>query len=489
MANSSRCLNRLCTSLIFLAFTSTTYAYTPPATPDLPLLFEFTGANAQAESKTFHKTRCDSNDYSWYGVSWFCAVGDPSNLVCVVEMAYHATDVNNCQAYIPEEPPQFPIGTDSFSEGTGTTGNMASLIKSISESQWQQLADNNQLTRNLLSSSNQSNNLLTNILGAMGETGDRQIVDAINTWGATNWNEMRSQFEQDNIFNLEQAASFKSVIQEEFGIVGRKLNYMHDTLYSIENKTGTGGGTGGTGGGTATDLSPLFPYLGEIKANTGMINNSLGTLYSINGSMNGINNVINNSSASEQALLKSIDDSIKALSANPPDYTSITDALGDSQKAIVDAIGGIGQGTGTEPDNASSVGCVSFSCSSSSAICYIARKEWEKSCASSGQDLENQAGVDGLTAQLKAFIDSPDSSIDNIDAGKLDTTTLLNHYSNSNGVSIGGSTTCPPPFAVDVAITTFTIDLSPFCDLAAVIKWFLIAFSTVGAGLMIAKYS
>ncbi|SIR46040.1 hypothetical protein SAMN05421840_1284 [Shewanella morhuae] len=438
------------------------FAYSPPATPDLPLLFEFTGANAQAESRTFHKTRCDSNDYSWYGVSWFCAVGDPSNLVCVVEMAYHSTDVNNCQFHVPEEPPQFPIGTDSFSEGTGTTGNMASLIKSISESQWRQLADNNSLTRNLISSSNQSNNLLFNILGAMGETGDRQIVDAINTWGATNWNEMRSQFEQDNIFNLEQAASFKSVIQEEFGIVGRKLNYMHDTLYSIENKTGTGGGTGGTGGGTATDLSPLFPYLGEIRSNTGMINNSLGTLYSINGSMNGINNVINNSSASEQLLLKAINDSIKSLTSTPSDSVS---------------------------DSVSSTGCASFQCSSDSPSCFIAKKEWERSCASSQSETDGNGLVDSLVSSVKEYNESPDSDIQNIDAGTINTDALLNKYTNANGFNAGGQQTCPAPLPLDIGIAVLHLDLSPMCDLAAVISWFVIATAMLSSGLAIAKYS
>ncbi|MGI1988786.1 virulence factor TspB C-terminal domain-related protein [Shewanella glacialipiscicola] len=533
MANSSLSFNRFGASLILLAFTSTAFAYSPPATPNLPLKFEFSGPNASAESSSFYSTQCDSDDFSWYGTDWFCATGVPENAICFVSMAYHSSDVNGCQASQP--PAEFdPQSTsDQFIEGSGSNSKAIQSLEGIRAELFFSNFNDNQYYATDIGLSKQTNALLSQINRAFSSNDNRAVVDAVNSWGSTLWNESRKQFEEDNHYKVREemrAVEFRDAINEKWDYQGgmiqdidaiafyssannSRLNWLADfvvpnvatsinnaaanntsqelSLLTQINQSINGLSSGGVDGdgGTATDLSPLFPYLGEIRANTGMINNSLGTLNSINGSLNGMNNVINNTSASEQLLLKSIDDSIKALNSIPSDFTSITDAIANSEKAIVDAIGGIGQGSGADSDNASSVGCASFTCSSSSAICYIARKEWEKSCSSSGQDSENQAGVDGLTAQLKDYIDSPESSLDNIDAGKLDTTTLLNHYTSSNGVSLGGSDTCPAPYVVDIAITTVTIDLTPFCDIAAVIRWFLIAFATVGAGLMIAKFS
>lgn len=106
----------------FLAlFSFPLFAYTPPATPNLPLSFEFLGSNAEAESTAFYNTQCDSNNYSWYGTDWFCAVGDPSNPVCYVKMAYFSSDVNHCQTYVPPEQPTPFLEPDTFTEKGGVT--------------------------------------------------------------------------------------------------------------------------------------------------------------------------------------------------------------------------------------------------------------------------------------------------------------------------------------------------------------------------------
>jgi hypothetical protein len=264
-------------------------------------------------------------------------------------------------------------------------------------------------------------------------------------------------------------------------------------LKSIDSKTGSGGGTGNNYG----DYMPALGYIANSVGNLSSLSNIVGNTAQIGAINNILSGSINSNlekiagqvgkPADNSAIIEQLVEANDGLTDIVIRMRDIENAIGKSEKSIVDAIGK--GGDGTEPDLVSSADCASFSCSSSSAICYIARKEWEKSCASSGQDAENQAGVDKLTNQLKEYIDSPDSSLDNIDAGKINTTTLLNHYSDSNGVSVGGSNTCPPPYTVDIVITTVTIDLSPFCDFAAVIRWFLIAFATVGAGLMIAKYS
>jgi hypothetical protein len=70
--------------------------YSPPYTPGTKVTFQFDNVD---ESKAFYESKCDSNNFSWHGMDngWFCAVGDPTNIVCIVDMTYDATDVNNCQ--------------------------------------------------------------------------------------------------------------------------------------------------------------------------------------------------------------------------------------------------------------------------------------------------------------------------------------------------------------------------------------------------------
>lgn len=496
MATCLARFNRLYSSLIFLAFTANAFAYTPPATPDLPLSYEFLGLNAEAESTAFYNTQCDSNNFSWRGVDWACAVGDPANPICYVKMAYHATDVNKCQDSggtdpDPENPD--PENPDPNPDNLQPTNSFIMYPTTFTTELKDVHKDLGIVYDAILRGARQSFNTKTAIDMQTGSIA-RDLAELTRHVDASG----------DGIYTVLQET--RTDINAQTNWVSQNQMILAESknlLKSIDSKTGSG-----SGGGSDWPVDEFLTQIYRIGGSVGNVSNNTSDLKGFHGTIQGMNGMLSYIMPEQTNILKDINASIKSLGGTPSDNSAIVDqlvesnnslsditlrmrdienAIGKSEKSIVDAIGK--GGDGTEPDLVSSADCSSFSCSSSSAICYIARKEWEKSCASSGQDAENQAGVDKLTNQLKEYIDSPDSSLDNIDAGKINTTTLLNHYSDSNGVSVGGSNTCPPPYTVDIVITTVTIDLSPFCDLAAVIRWFLIAFATVGAGLMIAKYS
>lgn len=488
MAPSSFGFNRCRKAVIFLAaFGFPALAYTPPATPNLPLTYEFTGLGAVSESTEFYNTQCDSNDFSWYGVDWACATGDPQNPVCIVKMAYHSTDVNSCQNYTYPEPPNPDLTPDVLQNGSGDNQKLIEKLELIRIGQFNKLVDDGLYQDTDLSLARQTNSLLSSLSRTLSYANDnRSVVDAINTWGATNWNESRNQFAQNNVYRTQQDADSKATFLQEMGYIGMKLNYMHDTLYSIDNKSGSGGGsTDYTSilNGIADDLAyHKFDIIGSLNSNAELERDLLAQL---NASIKSLGGTPSDNSAIVDQLIES-NNSLSDITLRMRD---IENAIGKSEQSIVDAISKSGGGTGSSPDSVTENGCLSFVCSTNSPQCYIARKEWEKSCSAKSQDSLNQSHVDGLAKQLDDFIKSPDSDIQNIDAGRIDTNALMNHYNSSTGFTVGGSSTCPPPFQVNAGIAEFTIDLSPFCDLAAIIRWFVIAFATVGAGLMISKYS
>jgi len=483
----------------FLAlFSFPLFAYTPPATPDLPLSYEFLGSNAEAESTAFYNTQCDSNKFSWRGVDWFCATGDPANPVCYVKMAYHATDVNKCQDSggtdpDPENPdPQNP-DPDSLQASnphilhpTAFTTELKdihkdmgivydAILKGARQASYTKTAINEQtasIARDLAE--------LTRHVDVQGN-GIYTVIQDMRT-------DIRSQ--------TDWVSQNQMILAESKNL-----------LKSIDSKTGSGGGTGG---GNYTDL------LYNIKSELSSISNATSNLHGLSGNMAGqasniignLNNSIHFTSEMEQQLLSDINNSIKSLGGTPSDNTAIVEqlvesnnslsditlrmrdienAIGKSEKSIVDAIGK--GGDGTDPDSVSSTGCASFQCSSDSPSCFIARKEWERSCALSQTETDGKGLVDSLVSSVKQYNESPDSDIQNIDAGVINTDALLNKYTNANGFNAGGQQTCPAPLPLDIGIAVLHLDLSPMCDLAAVISWFVIATAMLSSGLAIAKYS
>lgn len=506
MAIRSLGFSGCCQAIILLAVSLPAFAYTPPATPNLPLSFEFLGPNAEAESTAFYNTQCDSNNYSWYGTDWFCAVGDPSNPVCYVKMAYFSSDVNHCQTYVPPEQPTPFLEPDTFTEKGGSNQNLISKLELMRIQDFNKNYEDGQYQNTDLALSRQNNSLLSSLNRTLQYSNDnRSIVDAINNWGSSHMIETKDQHLQDTLYRNKQDAANKVMFEQEMGVLGFQLSSMRETLESIDNKTGTGG----TGGGSDWPVDEFLTQIYRIGGSVGNISNNTSDLKGFHGTIQGMNGMLSYIMPEQTNILKDINASIKSLGGTPSDNSAIVDqlvesnnslsditlrmrdienAIGKSEKSIVDAIEK-GGGNGTDPDSISETGCAAFSCSSNTPQCYIARKEWERSCAATKNETDAKGLVDSLTSSVKDFNASPDSDIQNIDAGTINTNTLMQHYNESNGFSSSGASECPPPYTVDIVISVITIDLSPFCQLASVIKWFVIAFATVGAGLMIAKYS
>jgi len=475
--------SRCCQAIIFLVASFPAFsAYTPPATPNLPLSFEFIGPTAETESKSLYSSQCDSDNFSWYGTDWFCAVGDPSQQVCYVKMAYHATDANSCQGYVPPdvpEIPQVPYGTDEFVNGSGTTKGLMEFLKVRFDYDYKFNTELSSLTQRNLDANTTTNSLLHQMNSLLGKTFDNSnIVNAINSTGRIlelRLNDIRDNAADKNFWRVRHQLEDFNFSNQMGGITSHltELNGLQSNIQKIVQNT-SGSGSGQDYSQTLSDISTKLSFIKNSSSYLEGLSNSIdyAALDIVAGA--------HSDSDKEQALLTSLNESISSLQGS----------VGDSSKNIVDAIGDIPSGgTGADPDSISETGCSAFTCTSNTPECYIARKAWERSCAATKNEADAQGLVDSLTASLREYNDSEESDIQNIDAGKVDTSALMNHYSNGNGFSSGGSSECPAPYVVDVVISTITIDLSPFCQLAAVIKWFVIAFATVGAGLMIAKYT
>lgn len=499
MATCLARFNRLYSSLIFLAFTANAFAYTPPATPDLPLSYEFLGSNAVAESTAFYNTQCDSKNFSWYGVDWFCATGDPANPVCYVKMAYHATDVNNCQN---------SGGTDPDPENPDPENPDP-----------QPNPDNLQPTNPFIMYPTTFTTELKDIHKDLGIVYDAILRGARQSFYTKTAIDMQTGSIANDLAKLTRHVDASgdgiyTVLQEMRSDINSQTNWVSQNqmilaesknlLKSIDSKTGSG-----SGGGSDWPVDEFLTQIYRIGGAVENVSGNTSDLKGFHGTIQGMNGMLSYIMPEQTNILKDINASIKSLGGTPSDNSAIVDqlvesnnslsditlrmrdienAIGKSEKGIVDAIEK-GGGNGTDPDSISETGCVSFSCSSNTPQCYIARKEWEASCQSiADKNLGNQTVTD-LTSQLKSYVDSPDSDLQNIDAGRVDTAALMNHYTASNGFNVGGSNTCPPPRHIYIGITSFDLDLTAFCDLATVIKFFLIAFASVASGLMIVKYS
>jgi tRNA(Phe) wybutosine-synthesizing methylase Tyw3 len=486
MAYSAFSINRLCKASLFLVFfSSQTYAYTPPATAGVPQKFYL---NSVAQADALYNSQCDSNRFSWAKHDYFCATGDPSNISCVVEMVYHSTDVNRCQSSNPNpdpdpnpnpDPDPNPNPNPNPIPDTGypyapTPGSLPhdttersnqNLVRSLATLfdvqrvtaihgftgvQWRL----NEFRRELKSQTDQTNHILRDIETRLMSSYDNSpVVHAIKSFEGTFMSkmdqmpskqfwQMRHELEDFNFDNR-----LGGISSELTGVsqLNSLANSMDRTLKDI-----LAGGSGGGSSGPETDLRVLDAINTHSNKSTDLIDRLLTQVeYKAN------------------RKLESIDDGIWEL----------IDAVNDKP-------------SGGNSDVVTSNSCSSFVCSSDSTQCFIAKKQWEQSCkTSTDPNQEPDPNAEKLLTDIKAFVESPDSDIQNIDAGSVNTASLLTHYTNGNGFKVGGSSSCPAPYTVNVVITSFTLDLAPFCELASVIRWFLIAFSTVGAGLMIVKYS
>lgn len=143
---------------------------------------------------------------------------------------------------------------------------------------------------------------------------------------------------------------------------------------------------------------------------------------------------------------------------------------------------GGGDGGGSGDDSSVSGGsCDDFSCKGDAVVCYIAKKQWEESC---GVEKAKRDDIPKLTDAFNKI--TTENPIEDLDAGSLDISTVMNKYTDGAGLTL--SKTCPPPDVINTAIGSFTLDYSPFCDLARVIHFFLVSLALVGSAMLISKY-
>ena len=172
----------------------------------------------------------------------------------------------------------------------------------------------------------------------------------------------------------------------------------------------------------------------------------------------------------------------------------VNDGFGDLNgqlEGIGNSIDGLGKGIDDLADDlngaVSENGCTSFSCEGNAATCYLARKAWEEGCQNTDITQLAEAG-DSLISGLSEFNDKFRDGDGNFKGGYNDENieSLIKSYDKSNGLSFDGE--CPQPKRYEAGLFNFTIDLSPFCEMALIIRACLMAAAAFASYMMIAKY-
>lgn len=148
-------------------------------------------------------------------------------------------------------------------------------------------------------------------------------------------------------------------------------------------------------------------------------------------------------------------------------------------------VGGGGGGSGGEGDgegsSVSGASCDAFECKGDAVVCYIAKKQWEEAC---GVEKAKRDDLPKITGSIDKII--TDHPLDDLNAGTLNVDSVMNKYTNGGGLTV--SKACPAPDVVTTSLGSFTLNYSPFCDLAKVFHFFLVSLALVGFALLIAKY-
>ncbi|AQS36125.1 hypothetical protein Sps_00936 [Shewanella psychrophila] len=515
------CINRLCKAVYSLVFLSSfCFAYTPPSV-DIPITFYFP---SESQAETFRATQCDSNDYSWRncGDGITCATGDPTNVQCWVDMCYHATDVNNCQGSTdpdpdpdnpdpdpdpdnpdPDNPYNFPDPSpnpDYINDGSGSNAALLAQMNNENRLLFGRLVEINEEGIKTNAHLSLSNQLLEVISGQRDFSDMAKAIDDA-AWEQKQRDEAVAEGMVDQTWLLPHITAKRLRDDEllealEFFQTSNKtqLQKIDSSLDMIESFT--------------SETKNNTSYLGTLPEIKNMITSMYDNSYDIRRASK-------DTADNTEDLFDVVDDILDFVEGMDTGSTNVIEKLQEisdiSQtqtdefnaraaelQAALDAIktntagGSSGGGDGGEPDDgegdtATENSCVSFTCSSQTPACYVARKQWELDCANQTA-LTDSGALGDFKSELNTFLDHEDSDLENIDAGTVDTSSFMSKYTDGSGFTAGAST-CPAPYTVDVVITSLTLDLTPFCDLARVIRWFLVAFATVSAGLMIAKFS
>jgi len=145
---------------------------------------------------------------------------------------------------------------------------------------------------------------------------------------------------------------------------------------------------------------------------------------------------------------------------------------------------------GSDSNTLSTSGCSQFSCDGDAITCYIARQSWSNQCA---EDINKEHFQNNSSALIGDMQTVAQGSVDSEGAFKgvfadAETTAdeALDAYTSANGFSFDGG--CPAPRTYSVLGSPWTIDYSAFCQLALVLRFFIMASAALSSFFMIAKY-
>lgn len=196
-------------------------------------------------------------------------------------------------------------------------------------------------------------------------------------------------------------------------------------------------------------------------------------------------------SQAEQGLQSQTVDSIQyGTSRIQGAVNNQTGVIRDQTTAITDGLKDISDKLDSQVSNVSSSSCSTFSCTGDEIQCYLARREWERSCLESNAMNDVQLAGTSLLGDLQTITEN---SIDENGAftnvfteaeGSVDE--ALDAYSTSNGFSFAEG--CPASRSYNLGIASFSIDYTPFCKLALVFRALLMASAALGSFFMIAKF-
>ncbi|ENR6547028.1 hypothetical protein ACEWOX_002753 [Vibrio cholerae] len=204
----------------------------------------------------------------------------------------------------------------------------------------------------------------------------------------------------------------------------------------------------------------------------------------------GVVNELNTANKQLENIQKTLEVTLDEITTQNKDVDKANDKLilgiQNLTKAINDKpVGGGGGGSGGEGEgegsSVSGASCDAFECKGDAVVCYIAKKQWEEAC---GVEKAKRDDLPKITGSIDKII--TDHPLDDLNAGTLNVDSVMNKYTNGGGLTV--SKACPAPDVVTTSLGSFTLNYSPFCDLAKVFHFFLVSLALVGSALLIAKY-
>lgn len=205
----------------------------------------------------------------------------------------------------------------------------------------------------------------------------------------------------------------------------------------------------------------------------------------------GVVNELNTANKTLENIEKTLKTTLDEITTQNKDVDKANDKLILGIQNLAKAVSGAGSSGGggggggdTDhgyDDSVSAASCDAFECKGNAVVCYIAKKQWEEAC---GVEKAKRDDIPKITDGIDKIIN--DHPLDDLNAGTLNVDSVMNKYTQGGGLNV--SKACPAPDSVNAGIASFTLDYTPFCDLAKIIHFFIVAFALVGSALLIAKY-